>query len=49
MIAMEEMSLRLAEGPAIQQMIQKAAQEFENNQRGIAITSDRVTLIGKKP
>ncbi|MCJ1355331.1 MAG: hypothetical protein MMC33_005322 [Icmadophila ericetorum] len=49
LLAMEEMSTKLSKGSTLREMIQKAAQEFEVNQRGIAIASDRVTVIGRKP
>lgn len=49
MLAMEEMSLRLPNGPGVRAMIAKASQEFEDNQRGIAIVSDKITVYGRKP
>jgi len=49
MLAMEEISLRLPNRSEVQEMIQKAALEFENNGRGVSIASDRVTVIGRKP
>jgi len=48
MLAMEEISLRIPNGPSIRQMISRASQEFEENERGIAIVSDKITVIGRK-
>ena len=48
LLAMEEVSLKLGNASEVHEMIQKAALEFESNQRGIALTSDRVTVVGRK-
>ena len=48
MLAMEEISLRLPNRSQVQDMIQKAALEFEINGRGVAIACDRVTVVGRK-
>ena len=49
MLAMEEISLKLPNGEAIRAIVQNAAQVFENNERGVVINSDRLTIIGQKP
>jgi len=48
MLAMEEISLRIPNGASARQMISRASQEFEENERGLAIISDKVTVIGRK-
>ncbi|MCJ1431029.1 hypothetical protein MMC27_000379 [Xylographa pallens] len=48
MLAMEEISMRIPNGPSIRQMISRASQEFEENERGIAIVADKITVIGRK-
>ncbi|KAK0507995.1 hypothetical protein JMJ35_009884 [Cladonia borealis] len=48
LLAMEEVSLKLGNASGVHEMIQKAALEFENNQRGVALASDRVTVVGMK-
>ena len=48
MLAMEEMSSRLPDDAEAKDVIQKAAQEFESSKRGVTITSDRVTVVGRK-
>ena len=48
LLAMEEVSLKLGNASEVREMIQKAALEFENNQRGVALSSDRVTVVGMK-
>ena len=48
-LAMEEMAGNLADGgPEVREMIQKAIREREENGRGVAIVSDRVTCVGMK-
>lgn len=49
LLAMEEVSMRLGNASEVREMIQKAALEFESNQRGVALASDRVTVVGRKP
>ena len=48
MLAMEEISLKLPEISEVQKMIWNAALEFEKNQRGVALASDRVTVVGRR-
>ncbi len=48
LLAMEEVSLKLGNASEVREMIQKAALEFENNQRGVALASDPVTVVGRK-
>ena len=48
MLAMEEISLKLPQRSEVQRIIQNAALEFENNHRGVALASDRVTVVGRK-
>jgi len=48
MLAMEEISLRLPNGEEVRQKISRASQEFEENERGIAITSDMIVVVGQK-
>ncbi len=48
LLAMEEVSTRLGNASEVREMIQKAALEFESNQRGVALASDRVTVVGRK-
>ena len=48
LLAMEEISTKLPERPEVRETIQKAAQEFEKSQRGLAITANGVTVIGMK-
>lgn len=49
MLAMEEIASKLPHAAEVLNLIQEAAKEFENNRRGVAITSDRVTVVGRKP
>ena len=46
-LAMEEISLRILNGRSIRQMISQISQEFEENERGIAIVTDKITVIGR--
>ena len=48
MLAMEEMASKLPHAAEVLGLIQKAAQEFESNRRGVVMTSDRVTVVGRK-
>ena len=48
MFAME-MGSKLPQAAEVMDLIQKAAQEFESSQRGVVITSDRVTVVGRTP
>lgn len=45
---MEEISLKLAKASEVREMIQRAALEFTDCQRGVALASDRVTVVGRK-
>ena len=48
LLAMEEISNKLPNGAEVGVMIQKAVQEYEESDRGVAIISDRVTIIGMR-
>lgn len=48
LLAMEEISLKLDKASEVREMIQRAALEFTNSQRGVALASDRVTVVGRK-
>jgi hypothetical protein len=48
LLAMEEMSLRLPNSAEVQGMLLRASQEFEESRRGVTITSDGITVIGRK-
>ena len=42
------LSLNLAEGSYICQLVESAIEEFQEN-RGVAITFDKVTVLGQRP
>jgi len=48
LLGMEEISLHMLNGQDIREMIQHAALEMEENRRGVAITVDSVTVVGRK-
>lgn len=48
LLAMEEMCSKLPNGAEVRSTIQNAVQECEENNRGVAIISDRVTFIGMR-
>ena len=48
LLAMQEICTKLPNGADVNEMIQKAVSEYEGNERGVAIISDRVTIIGMR-
>lgn len=48
MLGLEEISFHVPDGESVREMIQRSAIEMEENERGIAITTDGVIVIGRK-
>ena len=49
LLAIEEMGAKLPEESQAQKICEMAAEEYERGERGVAIVSDRVTIVGRKP
>ena len=47
LLAMEEISVKCPDAESARQLVQRAAQEFEDHRRGITLTGDTVTVVGK--